>query len=120
MAHPRSSHIDEVLSSVRDPQASERFLRARQTLQEHLIYTREILNGKDFVFSGPEKVLHMALHDLVGVEHQVGRFLLFDYARVDDFYLLRIVGTEAHKDTIDSYFGQEREETGSEKREHEE
>lgn len=100
----RSSHIDEVLSSVHDPQASERFMQARQTLQEHLIYTREILNGKDFVFSGPENLIHLALRDLVAVEHQVGRFLLFDYAKVDEYYLLRIVGTEGYKEAIDTYF----------------
>ena len=104
MAHPRSSHIDEVLSSVRDPQASKRFMQARRTLQEHLVYTREILNGKDFVFSGSEKVIHLALHDLVDIEHRVGRFLLFDYAKVDEFYLLRIAGTEGFKDAIDTYF----------------
>lgn len=104
MAQSRSSHIDEVLSSVRDPQATERFMQARQTLQEHLVYTREILNGKDFVFSGPEKLIHLALHDLVAVEHQVGRFLLFDYAKVDEFYLLRIVGTEAYREAIETYF----------------
>jgi len=102
--HPRSSHIDEVLSSVRDPQASERFMRARQTLQEHLVCTREILNGKDFVFSGPADVVRQALRDLVEIEHQAGRFLLFDYAKVDEFYLLRIVGTEAHRGSIDAYF----------------
>ncbi len=100
----RSSHIDGVLSAIHDPQATERFMRARQTLQEHLVYTREILNGKDFVFSGPENLIHLALHDLVAVEHQVDRFLLFDYAKVDEFYLLRIVGTGAYKDAIESYF----------------
>jgi hypothetical protein len=101
----RSSHIDEVLASVRTTQESERFMQARQVLQERLVYTREILNGKDFVFSGPEEVVHHALRDLVSIEHQVGRFLLFDYARVDEFYLLRIVGTEAYKDAIETYFG---------------
>ena len=101
----RSSHIDEVLSAVRDPQVSERFMRVRETLKEHLVYTREILNGKDFVFSGSEKVIHLALHDLVAIEHQVGRFLQFDYAKVDEFYLLRIVGTEAYRDAIETYFG---------------
>ena len=104
MAQSRSSHIDEVLSAVRDPQASERFMRARQTLKEHLVYTREILNGKDFVFSGPEALIHLALHDLVAIEHQVGRFLLFDYAKIDEYYLLRIVGTEGYKEAVDSYF----------------
>ncbi len=117
MLRSRSSHIDEVLSSVRDPQESGRFLRARQVLQEHLVYTREILNGKDFVFSGPDVLVHQALRDLVAIEHQVGRFLLFDYARVDDFYLLRIVGTEAYKEAIDSYFGEWRQEAGSKKQE---
>jgi hypothetical protein len=100
----RSSHIDEVLSSVHDPEETSRFMRARQILLEHLVYTREILNGKDFVFSGPEEVVHQALRDLVGIEHRVGRFLLFDYARVDDFYLLRIVGTESFKGAIEAYF----------------
>jgi len=79
-------------------------MRAREVLQEHLACTREILNGRDFVFSGPEELIHRALHDLVAVEHQAGRFLLFDYARVDEYYLLRIVGTEGYKDTVDSYF----------------
>jgi hypothetical protein len=100
----RSSHIDEVLSAVRDPESSGRFLRARQTLQEHLVYTREILNGEDFVFSGPEEEVHQALRNLVTIEHQVGRFLLFDYAKIDDFYLLRIVGTERYQEAIRAYF----------------
>jgi hypothetical protein len=104
MKQSHSSHIDEVLSTVRDPEASERFMRARRLLQEHLVYTREILNGKDFVFSGPEQEVHDALRNLVAIEHQAGRFLLFDYAKVDDYYLLRIVGTEAYKDAIDTYF----------------
>ena len=100
----RSSHIDEVLASVRNPQESERFMQARQVLQKHLVHTREIPNGKDFVFSGPAEVVHQALRDLLSIEHQVGRFLLFDYARVDEFYLLRIVGTESYEEAIDSYF----------------
>jgi hypothetical protein len=104
MTSSRSSHIEEVLSSVGDPQASARFIEARQVLQEHLVCTREVLNGKDFVFSGPEKVIRVALHNLVDVEHRVGRFMLFDYAKVDEYYLLRIVGTEAYKDAIDTYF----------------
>jgi hypothetical protein len=104
MALPRSRHIDEVLASVHNPQETERFMEARRFLQEHLVCTREVLNGKDFVFSGPESEIHQALRDLVAIEHQVGRFLLFDYARVDEFYLLRIVGTEAYKDTIEAYF----------------
>ncbi len=104
MAHPRPSHIDEVLSSVHDPQASRRFMRARQLLQERLVCTREILNGKDFVFSGPDEEVHQALHDLIAIEHQAGRFLLFDYAKVDEFYLLRIVGTEEYKSVIETYF----------------
>ncbi len=117
MARSRSSHIDEVLSSVRDPQESGRFLRARQVLQEHLVYTREILNGKDFVFSGADEIVHQALRDLVAIEHQVGRFLQFDYARIDDYYLLRIVGTEAYKDAIDAYFDQRKQEAGDKKQE---
>ena len=104
MAQQRSSHIDEVLSSVRDPQVSERFVKARQVLQAHLVCTREVLNGKDFVFSGPAGVVRKALHDLVDIEHRAGRFLLFDYARIDDFYLLRIVGTEEHQEAIEAYF----------------
>jgi hypothetical protein len=104
MTHPRSSHIDEVLASVRDPQESQRYMRARQVLQEHLVHTREILNGKDFLFSGPDELVHQALRDLLAIEHQVGRFLQFDYARVDEFFLLRIIGTEGYKEAIDSYF----------------
>jgi hypothetical protein len=106
MVRTHPSHIDEVLSAVHDPQASERFMRARHLLQEHLVYTREILNGKDFVFSGPDREIHSALRDLVDIEHRAGRFLLFDYAKVDEYYLLRIVGTERYKEPIESYFNQ--------------
>ena len=104
MTHARSPHIDEVLAAVHSPQESERFMQARKLLQEHLVCTREILNGKDYVFSGPDEAVHQALHDLVAIEHQVGRFLLFDYAKVDEFYLLRIVGTEGYVDAIEAYF----------------
>ncbi|MGH9425817.1 MAG: hypothetical protein ACRD2L_05855 [Terriglobia bacterium] len=100
----RASHTDHVVSSLRDPKEIERFTAARQKLKQHLVHTREILNGKDFLFSGPVDELHGALKDLVEIEHRCSRFLQFDYAQIEEYFLLRIGGLPEHSHIIESYF----------------
>ena len=100
----RSSQIQDVSSAPLDPKDLERFTAARTLLQEHRIHTREILNGKDFLFSGPVETLHASLKELLEIEHRTNRFLQFDYAQIDEYFLLRIVGSERYQDTITTYF----------------
>jgi hypothetical protein len=98
------SHSEEILSSLSEPEEIERFTSARRVLQGHLFHKREILNGRDFLFSGPPEELHGALKNLVDIEHRTSRFLQFDYAQIDDFFLLRVVGEECYQEIIDTYF----------------
>ena len=100
----RPSHTEDIISSLRDKRDIERFTAARVLLQRHLVLKRDILHGKDFLFSGSSAEIHGALKNLVGIEHQSSRFLQFDYTRIDDYFLLRIVGESKFQQTIDSYF----------------
>jgi hypothetical protein len=90
-----------VLDDVRD---GERFTTARSLLQRHRVHTRDILNGKDFLFAGPVEVVLPALKELVDIEHRQRRFLQFDYAQIEDYFLLRIVGSSKHQGVIATYF----------------
>ena len=100
----RPSQMQDVSSAPLDPEDLERFTAARTLLKKHRIHTREILNGKDFLFSGPVETLHNSLKELLEIEHRTNRFLQFDYAQIDEYFLLRIVGSERHQDTITTYF----------------
>jgi hypothetical protein len=92
------------LSRVEEAKETAQFVIARQLLQGRLVHKRDILNGRDFLFSGPADEIHEALKCLVEVEHRNKRFLQFDYAQVDEFFLLRVAGTEEHRQLIHSYF----------------
>jgi hypothetical protein len=100
----RSSHTDQVVSSLSDQKDVARFTEARVKLKKHLVHTREIPNGKDFLFSGQAEELHGALKNLVEIEHRCSRFLQFDYAQIEEYFLLRIVGLVEHHQIIESYF----------------
>jgi hypothetical protein len=103
-AERRRSHAEEIAFSLGDQKALERFTSARTYLQQHLVVKRVIPNGRDFLFSGPGHDLQTALKDLVEIEHRASRFLLFDYAQIDDYFLLRVVGGGEYQETIDTYF----------------
>lgn len=98
------SHAQEILTTLHDPTDIDRFTSARDFLTQHLIHKREILNGRDFIFSGPCEEIHSALKNLIEIEHKAGRFLEFDFAKIDEIFLLRVVGEECHQDIIDTYF----------------
>jgi hypothetical protein len=98
------SAAQEVASAPHDPEDLECFTAARALLKQHRIHTRDILNGKDFLFSGPAEEVHAALKKLLEIEHRTNRFLQFDYAQIDKYFLLRIVGSKRHQDIIAAYF----------------
>lgn len=100
----RRSHAEEVVSALSSQQERERFTQARVLLKAHLVHKREVPNGRDFLFSGPGDLLHPALKDLRDLEARCSRFLEFDYARIDEYFLLRIVALPAHQAVIASYF----------------
>ena len=104
-AERKRSHADEIALSLGDRGAAERFSAACAFLLQHLVLKREIPNGRDFLFSGPERDLQEALHELVGVEQKASRFFQFDVVRIDEYFLLRVVASAEHQETIDGYFG---------------
>ncbi len=80
------------------------FAEARNLLKGHLVHTREIPNGKDFLFLGSRETLHGALTQIVDFEHKSKRFVHVDFAEVDGYYLLRVVGLEEDQQRISTYF----------------
>jgi hypothetical protein len=98
------SHREEVVASLRDKQVIQRFLDAQALLKRHLVHTRQIPNGRDFLFLGPEGELHDALKLIVKVEHDYSRFSHVDFVQVDEYFLFRIVGSEADQQLVSGYF----------------
>ena len=99
-----SSHTDDIISTLRDKEAVQRFSATRLLLQQHLVHKRTIPNGRDFLFQGPHDELHESLRQLVEIERSYGRFLQFDYAQVEEYFLLRVVGSEQYQHAIANYF----------------
>ena len=100
----RRSHRDDVVAILKDERVAALFIKAQDLLKNHLVHTREILNGSDFLFLGPERELHDALKLIVDVEHKSSQFLHIDFAQVDEYFLLRLVGSETSRHVISSYF----------------
>ena len=98
------ARIEQVASSLGDREVVERFRTALLFLQMHLIIKRDIPNGKDFLFSGPANRLQDALKTVVSIEHKSSPSLQLDYARIEEYYLLRIVGGAEHQEVIEKYF----------------
>ncbi len=104
MTHSRRRHAEDVLSGLKNRSEVESFTAARIVLLQYLIHTREIPNGCDFLFSGPANEIHGALRTLVDVERMHGSFLSLDYARVDEYFLLRVTGSGQYGEMIRGYF----------------
>jgi hypothetical protein len=98
------THAEQVVSALRNQEERDRFTRSRQALKQHLIHKREVPNGRDFLFLGPAEELHEALRSLRDLESHCTRFLEFDYAQIEGYFLLRIVGLPQYLETIDAYF----------------
>ena len=73
-------------------------------LREHIVHKREIPNGMDFLFMGPAMEIHDALKQWVSVEQAENGFLQFDFAKIDDCYLLRVAGAAKYRQRIRAYF----------------
>ena len=78
---------------------------ARKLLGHHLVHTREVANGRDFLFSGPKEKLHEALRRLVEFEHRRETGLKLDFAEIEEYFLLRITGAPLLQGQISGYFG---------------
>ena len=100
----RRSHKDEVVATLHDEETIKRFIDAQALLKRHLVHTREIPNGKDFLFLGPRDQLHEALRLLVEVGHRSNRFIHVDFAQVDEYFLLRVIDSGADQQFISGYF----------------
>jgi hypothetical protein len=100
----RRSRRDEVVVTPRDEETVRRLTEVRALLKRYLVHTREILNGKDFLFLGPKDVLHEALRFLVEVEHRGNRFIHVDFAQVDEYFLLRVIGSGVDQQALSGYF----------------
>jgi len=100
---PRN-HTRELLAALPDPRDAKKFLASIRALQPRLVHTREILNGRDFLFAGPAAELREALQSLVEVERRGNCPLQLNYAQLEGYFLLRVVGSEECQDLILSYF----------------
>ena len=95
-SHAGRDTTPETIASARES--------TRSLLKKYLVHTREVPNGKDFLFLGPREVLHDALQGLVDLERKGKRFDHVDFAEVDAYFLLRIAGTESVQHIISKYF----------------
>lgn len=100
----RRSHRGEIVATLRYEKQIAQFTNAQALLKEHLVHTREIPNGKDFMFLGPQEELHDALRLIVEIEHKSSRFFHIDFAQVDQYFLLRLIGLEKDQPIIVGYF----------------
>lgn len=97
-------HRDESVSSLSHGKSVAQFTEAHAFLKRYLVHTREILNGRDFLFLGPKPELHEALKLIIEIEHKSDRFLHVDFAQVDEYFLLRLVGSGTSLSVISEYF----------------
>ena len=100
------SHTQELLSKLSDPRDVDRFLAAIDILRPRLVHTREIPNGLDFLFAGPEDELRGALHSLTEIEPRGGCNIQLNYVRIETYFLLRVMGSQECQDLIRSYFAE--------------
>ena len=105
MSPSARSHTQELLAKLTNPQDAERFLSAIAVLRPRLVHTREIPNGLDFLFSGPEEEIHAALRSLTEIEPHGGCNLQLNYVPIETYFLLRVLGSQECQDLIRSYFG---------------
>ena len=97
-------HINDIVSSLPDQSEKERFMKALNALGPHVVHKREVSNGRDYLFESGSQPLHDALKELVSLEHCVGNSVQFNYARLEDFLLLRITGKNEIQPLIDAFF----------------
>jgi len=112
MKRPDHTDTGEARAGLSSTAEAASFEAAKRLLKQHLIHKREIPNGRDFLFSGPKTELHDALKSLVEIEHKRNRLLHLDYVQVDEYFLLRIMGSEEYGEIIQEYFERDEETKG--------
>lgn len=96
--------MGSLIAAIRSPAEAERFRKAHTVLQSHLLMTRDLPIGRDFLFPANLNAVRAALRDLAEIEHAHGGDLHIDYTQLNDYFLLRIIGNPAQRNDIDKYF----------------
>jgi hypothetical protein len=99
----RTSHAGDIQLSPGGTAAVD-VRQALLHLRQYLIHTRDVPNGKDFLFSGPSGEIHAALTRLVALEHMHSGGLQYNYTQIDEFFLLRVLGSPDRQREITSLF----------------
>ena len=73
-------------------------------LREWIVHTRDVANGKDYLFSGPEQEIRNHLKSLISAEKMRSADLMLTYVHLDEYVLLRITGPPSAQSTIGKYF----------------
>jgi hypothetical protein len=106
MARSRG-HIANVVSGMTDQSEKAKFMKALDTLGPHVVHKRVVPNGRDFLLGDTSSNVHEALKDLASLERRVSHAVKFDYARLENYFLLRITGKTEHQSMIDGFFESE-------------
>jgi hypothetical protein len=105
MKRTRRKHSDELVARLSDRSEAVAYAHARRILANNLVHTREIPNGRDFLFAGNVSELRDALRTLVEIEQAIpSQPLHLDYVLIDEYFLLRITGTHHYSEVIRTYF----------------
>ena len=99
-----SMHIGMLISALKSPTDAERFRQALAVLQTHLLMTRDLPIGRDFLFPAESTDVRAAIRELTEIEHAHGKDLHVDYTQINDYFLLRIIGDPAQQNDIENYF----------------
>jgi hypothetical protein len=100
----RSSHIDVLRTALGAHEDSARFNAAHGFLRSQLIARRDTAIGRDYLFAADAPGVGAALKDIIEIEHEHGKDLHFDCAKVGGYFLFRIVGRASQRPDIDAYF----------------
>jgi len=93
-----------LISALSTPADADRFRQAHAVLQTHLLMTRDLPIGRDFLFPADSTSVRAAIRELTEIEHTHGKDLHVDYTQINDYFLLRIIGDPAQRDEIENYF----------------
>jgi hypothetical protein len=104
MMGEKGTHVGNLLAVLAGSDEAARFAAARAILRRRLVLTRNTPIGCDYLFGGNAAELRSALKDLVEIEHRHGKELLFDYAPLNEYFILRIAGTDEKRGDIMRYF----------------
>ena len=99
-SRPKSGRLSPMIT----PDSSDRLKQVKASLKQYLVHTRELLNGCDYLFSGPESEIHTILSHLVKAERRPIHDIQFNYVKVENYFLLRMMGSEKHQREIRAFF----------------